>query len=293
MGVNLRKLMFSGSAMLIVMTLFAVQSVEAQELDGTLKRIKSSGTINLGYVQFAPPFSLLGPDKVPAGYSIDLCKHIVTVLQKQLSTTLKTNWVELTTENRINMVEQGKVDLECSTSTMTLSRLDRVDFSLTTFVDGATFLTLAKSQLGTPSSLSGKRIAVIQGTTTEKVVAGFLKEGSIKAVTVPVKDHTEGRTALESGKVDALAGDQGILVGLAVTTSDPKRFALSDRLISYEPYAFMMRRNDTAFRNAVNRALAGLYRSGDIQPIFNRWFSLLGKPSNELKTMYVLNSLPE
>jgi ABC-type amino acid transport substrate-binding protein len=125
------------------------------------------------------------------------------------------------------------------------------------------------------------------------VVAGFLKEGSIKAVTVPVKDHTEGRTALESGKVDALAGDQGILVGLAVTTSDPKRFALSDRLISYEPYAFMMRRNDTAFRNAVNRALAGLYRSGDIQPIFNRWFSLLGKPSNELKTMYVLNSLPE
>ena len=292
MGSNLRKFVFSGSALLIVMALFAVQSVEAQELDGTLKRIKSAGSINLGYVQFAPPFSLLGPDKVPAGYSIDLCKHIVTVLQKQLSATLKTNWVELTPENRINMVEQGKVDLECSTSTMTLSRLDRVDFSLFTFVDGATFLTLAKSNLGT-TNLSGKRIAVITGTTTEKALARYLKEEAVKAVTVPVKDHTEGRTALESGKVDALAGDQGILVGLAVTTPDPKRFALAERLISYEPYAFMMRRNDPAFRNAVNRALAGLYRSGEINTIFTRWFGLLGKPSDALKTMYVLNSLPE
>src|SRR5688572_13089704 len=182
MGLDLRKFMFSGSALLILMTLLAVQSVEAQELDGTLKRIKSSGTINLGYLRFAPPFSLLGPDKIPAGYSIDLCKHVAGVIQKQLNTTLKLNWVEVTTDNRINTVDQGKVDLECSTSTITLSRQDKVDFSLMTFVDGATILTLVKSPVRSLSDLSGKRVAVIPGTTTEKALARFLKDESITAI---------------------------------------------------------------------------------------------------------------
>jgi len=285
--------MVSGSALLIVMTLCAVQSVEAQDLDGTLKRIKASSTINLGYVQFAPPFSLLGPDKVPAGYSIDLCKHVASVIQKQLNVNLKLNWVEVTTENRMNLVDQGKVDLECSTSTITLSRQDKVDFSLMTFIDGASFLTLTSSPIRSLSDLSGKRIAVIPGTTTEKALAKFLKDEFITAVTVPVKDHTEGRTALERGNVAALASDQGILIGLALTTADPKRFTLSDRLISYEPYGFMLHRNDAAFRTAVNRALAGLYRSGEVLAIYDRWFGVLGKPSEALKGMYMLNGLPE
>jgi len=276
-----------------VMTLGAVQSVEAQDLDGTLKRIKASSTINLGYVQFAPPFSLLGPDKVPAGYSIDLCKHVASVIQKQLNVNLKLNWVEVTTENRMNLVDQGKVDLECSTSTITLSRQDKVDFSLMTFIDGASFLTLTSSPIRSLSDLSGKRIAVIPGTTTEKALAKFLKDEFITAVTVPVKDHTEGRTALERGNVAALASDQGILIGLALTTADPKRFTLSDRLISYEPYGFMLHRNDAAFRTAVNRALAGLYRSGEVLAIYDRWFGVLGKPSEALKGMYMLNGLPE
>ena len=285
--------MFSGSALLIVMTLFASQSVEGQELDGTLKRIKASGTINLGYLQFAPPFSLLGADKIPAGYSIDLCKHVASVIQKQLNVNLKLNWVEVTTENRMNLVDQGKVDLECSTSTITLSRQDKVDFSLMTFIDGASFLTLTSSPIRSLSDLSGKRIAVIPGTTTEKALAKFLKDEFITAVTVPVKDHTEGRTALERGNVAALASDQGILIGLALTTADPKRFTLSDRLISYEPYGFMLHRNDAAFRTAVNRALAGLYRSGEVLAIYDRWFGVLGKPSEALKGMYMLNGLPE
>jgi ABC-type amino acid transport substrate-binding protein len=293
MGLDLRKFMLSGSALLIVMTLFPVQSVKAQELDGTLKRIKTSGRINLGYMQFAPPFSLLGTDKMPTGYSVDLCKHVAGVIQKQLNMTLKINWVELTTENRMNMVDQGKVDLECSTSTITLSRQDKVDFSLMTYVDGGTFLTLAKSPIRSLSDLSGKRIAVIPGTTTEKALAKFLKDEFITAVTVPVKDHTEGRTALENGSVAAFASDQGILIGLALTTSDPKLFSLSDRMISYEPYGLMLHRNDAAFRTAVNRALAGLYRSGEVLAIYDRWFGVLGKPGDAIKAMYMLNGLPE
>jgi len=264
----------------------------AQAASPALDRIKTAGSINFGYVE-AAPFSSLGGKTEPSGYSIDLCKHIASVIQKQLNVNLKLNWVEVTTDNRMNLVDQGKVDLECSTSTITLSRQDKVDFSLMTFVDGASFLTLTSSPIRSLSDLSGKRIAVIPGTTTEKALAKFLKDEFITAVTVPVKDHTEGRTALERGNVAALASDQGILIGLALTTADPKRFTLSDRLISYEPYGFMLHRNDAAFRTAVNRALAGLYRSGEVLAIYDRWFGVLGKPSEALKGMYMLNGLPE
>jgi glutamate/aspartate transport system substrate-binding protein len=107
-----------------------------QELDGTLKKIKATSTLNLGYLTSAPPFSFPGPDKRPVGYSIDLCAHVAGAIQKQLGINLKLNWVPVTTGNRIQMVTQGKVDLECGTTTASLSRQEQVDFSLMTFVDG-------------------------------------------------------------------------------------------------------------------------------------------------------------
>ena len=110
---------------------------------------------------------------------------------------------------------------------------------------------------------------------------------------VRVKDHVEGRAALEKGAVDAFASDRGILIGLAVTAKDPKRFGLANLLFSYEPYGFMIRRNDGAFRLAVNRALAELYRSGGIVPIYDRWFGGFGKPTQAIQAMYLLNGLPE
>jgi ABC-type amino acid transport substrate-binding protein len=265
----------------------------AQNLDGTLKKIKDSSTFTLGYLESAPPFSFPGPDKRPVGYSIDLCTHIASAVQKQLGVNLKLNWVPLTTANRIDMVAQGKVDLECGTTTASLSRQERVDFSLMTFVDGGSLMTAADSNLRGVSDLAGKRIAVIAGTTTEKALAKFLKEEFVTVEQVIVKDHVEGRAALEKGSVDAFASDRGILIGLAVTSKDPTRFGLANLLFSYEPYGFMLRRNDGAFRLAVNRALAELYRSGAIAPIYERWFGSFGKPTQAIQAMYLLNGLPE
>jgi ABC-type amino acid transport substrate-binding protein len=293
LGLILRKFAFWGSALVIVMPLLSVPSVQAQELDGALKRIKSTGTLNLGYLADVTPFSFLGPDKKPAGYSIDLCTKVASAIQKQLSVNLKLNWVAVTAENRISMVEQSKVDIECGVTTATLSRQEKVDFSLMTFVDGGTILTLANSPLKDLSDLAGKKVAVIPGTTTEKELAAYLKEQFITVVTVPVKDHIEGRTALENAAVEAFASDQGILIGLALTAKDPKRFAIADGLFSYEPYGFMLHRNDPALRLAVNRALAALYRTGDILPIYDHWFGALGKPSDAMQAMYLLNGLPE
>ena len=264
-----------------------------QELDGTLKKIKDTGTFTLGYLETAPPFSFPGPDRRPVGYSIDLCTHVASAIQKQLGINLKLNWVAVTANNRIDMVAQGKVDLECGTTTASLSRQERVDFSLMTFVDGGGLLTTSDSKLGGVPDLAGKRIALIPGTTTETALDKFLKEQFVTIEKVAVKNHVEGRAALEKGAVEGFASDRGILIGLAVTAKDPARFGLANLIFSYEPYGFMMRRNDANFRLAVNKALAGLYRSGDIVPIYDKWFSAFGKPSQAIQAMYLLNGLPE
>src|SRR5437762_10659205 len=264
-----------------------------QELDGTLKKIKASSTFTLGYLESAPPFSFPGPDRRPVGYSIDLCTHVASAIQKQLGIDLKLNWVPVTTENRIDMVASGKVDIDCSTTTATLSRQEKVDFSLMTFADGGGLLTKSDLKLAAVADLADKRIAVIPGTTTETALQQFLKEEFVSVKYVPVKNHLEGLAAVEKGLAEGFASDRGILIGLAVTSKDPTRFALPPILFSYEPYGFMVRRNDAAFRLAVNRALAGIYRSGDIAAIYERWFGGFGKPSPAIAAMYMLNGLPE
>src|SRR4029453_12358705 len=120
----------------LLLTLLVAGPALGQELDGTLKKIKASSSLTLGWLETAPPFSFPGPDKRPVGYSIDLCTHIASAIQKELGISLKLNWVSLTADNRIDMVTQGKVDIECGTTTASLARQQRVDFSLMTFVDG-------------------------------------------------------------------------------------------------------------------------------------------------------------
>jgi ABC-type amino acid transport substrate-binding protein len=283
------KLVMSG----LLITLLLVGPANAQNLDGTLKKIKDSSTLTLGYLESAPPFSFPGPDKRPVGYSIDLCTHVASAIQKQLGVSLKLNWLPVTTANRIDMVAQGKVDIECGTTTASLSRQERVDFSLMTFVDGGSLMTSADSKLAGVPDLAGKRIAVIPGTTTETALTKFLKEEFVTVEFVPVKNHVEGRTAVEKGSVDGFASDRGILIGLAITAKDPSRFGLANLLFSYEPYGFMLRRNDASFRLAVNKALAELYRSGAVAPIYEKWFGAFGKPTQAIQAMYLLNGLPE
>ena len=277
----------------LLVLLVITNAAPAQELDGTLKKIKAESTLTLGYLESAPPFSFPGPDRRPVGYSIDLCTQVASAIQKQLGINLKLNWVPVTTDNRVEMVASGKVDIECGTSTASLSRQERVDFSLMTFVDGGGLLTKSDFKLGAMADLADKRIAIIPGTTTETALEKFLKEEFVSVKYVPVKNHVDGLAAIDKGLAEAFASDRGILVGLAVTSKDPKLYALPNIFFSYEPYGFMVRRNDADFRLLVNRALAGLYRSGGIAPIYERWFGSFGTPSAAIKAMYFLNALPE
>jgi len=266
----------------------------AQELTGTLNKIKSSGTFVIGYRTSSPPFSFMGPDKRPIGYSIDLCMHVASAIQKQLGMdNLQLKWVPVDIENRIQMVAEGKVDIECGSSTNTLSRQEKVDFSLMTFVDGGSMVTTASTKIHGLEDLAGKRIGIVPGSTTVKALSDFLKKQFVTVKMVYVNDHSDGLAALEKGDIDAYATDRGILIGLIVTSKNPKQFVLANFVFSYEPYGLMVRRNDADFRLAVNRELARLYRSADVLPIYDHWFGAFGKPSQEIQFMYLLNGLPE
>jgi glutamate/aspartate transport system substrate-binding protein len=282
------------AAVAILALVVTASRVPAQDLDGTLKKIKTAGTLALGYRESSPPFSFVGADKRPIGYSIDLCLHVAGAIQKALGLTdLKLSWVPVTPDTRIDAVARGSVDLECGSTTASLSRQEKVDFSLMTFVDGGSLLTMAAGTFRGLDDLSNRRIGVVPGTTTEKALAEFLAKEFVKVRMVNVKDHAEGLAALEARSIDAYASDRAILMGLAITTGDPKRFALANALFSYEPYGLMLRRNDAAFRLVVNRALADLYRSARIGSVYDRWFGAFGRPSPALQSMYLLNGLPE
>ena len=258
---------------------------------GTLDRIKATKTINLGYRDSSVPFSFVGADQKPNGYSVDLCTRVADDLKRDLQIPdLAVKWIMVTVENRVASVQNGTIDLECGSTTNTLSRQAQADFSLTTFVTGASLLTLKET---VTASLSGLRIAVIPGTTTERALKDVLDKSSTSVQLVPVKDHSDGRTALESKTADAYASDREILIGLALTATNPASFALFDRYFSYEPYALMLRRGDPDFRIAVNRSLARLYRSGDIIVIYQLWLGALGAPNALELATWAIEGLPE
>jgi glutamate/aspartate transport system substrate-binding protein len=271
-----------------------VSPVYAQHHQTTLDKIKTTKTISMGYRESSLPFSYVDEDKKPAGYSVDLCTRVAAGVQQQLGLAdLATKWVVVTPENRLAMVANGTVDLECGSTTSTLSRQEQVDFSYMTFVDGGSLLVRGSGNINRLSDLSGKRIAVVPGTTTEKVMAEALQKAKLTVQMIKVKEHSEGIAALENGTADAYASDKVILIGLAMQAKDPTQLAIADQYFSYEPYGLMLRRGDADFRLAVNRVLARLYRSGEIVQVYERWFGSFERASNLLQAMYLLHSLPE
>jgi ABC-type amino acid transport substrate-binding protein len=260
----------------------------------TLRKIRETGSVTLGYRDSSRPFSFLGDGGQPVGYTIDLCTRVVAQVRTATGRQdLEIKWVRVTPDDRIAAVAEGRVDLECGSTTASLSRQEQVDFSYPTFVDGGSLLVAADAGGRTPVDLAGKRIAVIPKTTTESALAAWLAQRGVQAEILPVREHAEGFAAVAEGRAVAYASDRTILIGLGLAYRGPRRLVVMDDFLSYEPYGLMLRRNDPAFRLAVNRALAQVYRSGEIVPIYNRWFGDWGPPSRLLGAMYLLNSVPE
>jgi ABC-type amino acid transport substrate-binding protein len=266
----------------------------AEELTGKLKSIASSKTILIGHQTQSIPFSFVDTNGQAMGYSVDLCKRIAAGIQQQLNLPkLDVKFVPLTPENRFEMVASGQVDIECGNSSNTISRQKIVDFSLMTWVDGANFIVKGEQAVSGLTEMSGKRIGVVGGNTTEKALQAWMKKNMVSFEVVPVKTHLDGMRQLNDGKIDAYAADQTILIGLAASVSKDMRVSIAPVTFSYEPYALVVQRNDADFKQAVNRVLAQLYRTGEVMKIYNTWFGKFGKPPLPLMVMYEMNALPE
>jgi glutamate/aspartate transport system substrate-binding protein len=282
------------SVLLVVAALLCSASAMAQ---GTVDRIKQRGEIRIGYRTDARPLSF-EENGMPAGYSVDLCKRIAAGIGGQLNLpAMKATYVAVTADNRFDALVKGDIDIECGATTVTLGRSERVDFTLMTFVTGGTFLSKAESRIGGPGDLAGKRVAVPRGTSTATALEAYLKENAVDARVVMVDDRDAGMGRLQRGDVDALAGDQIVLLGNALEALEANKnanFSFADALFSYEPYAFMVRRNDADFRLAVNRELAEIFRNGDQSQIYQNWVGSNGvKPSPMLIAMYLVQGLSE
>lgn len=263
-------------------------------LEGRLRKIQESKTIAIAYRTDALPFSFEDNDKKPAGYTVDLCKSIVGVIEKQVGVTpLNVRWVPVTVQNRFATVAGGQADMECGSTSVTLGRMKEVGFSSLTFVDGTGLLIRASTQGNSLMDLANKKIGVIPGTSNERALNEALKAKVVTATVVPVKSREEGLAQLEAGTIDALASDRVLLVGLAAKAKDPKALALLADALSYEPYAIVLPRGDWQLQQAVDSALAQIYKSAALPEIYNRWFGAMGRPNPILEVMFALGRLPE
>ncbi|HEY2187828.1 MAG TPA: amino acid ABC transporter substrate-binding protein [Caldimonas sp.] len=268
-------------AFLIAALLACASGVQAQPLTGALKKIKESGELTIGYRDSSIPFSYLGGDAQPVGYSLELCGRVVDAIKKQLNLPgLKVNMQAVTSQNRIPLVANGTVTLECGSTVNNVERQAQVAFSSTTFVVATRFIAKKAANYKTIEDLKGKTVACTTGTNTIKRVRELSTARNLNLNILAGKDHAESMLLMTTGRAEAFFEDDILLVGLAASSIDPQAYALSTEGYSVDPYALMFAKDDPEFKKLVDATLAGLYRSGEINKIYDKWFVQPIPPKN-------------
>ena len=280
----------------VILMLFAFSATALAE-SPTLKRIADSGEFRIGYVPDAPPLSFVDDEGNVTGYSIDLCRHIASAIRFELGLEkIDIKFTPLVSiEDRIGAVEKGDVDIECGTTTVTLSRRERVDFTLMTFITGSAIISRKSGAITTIDDLDKKRIAVVAGTTTEDVVRRVADVNDFRIKITPIDTHDEGMDLLNRGKVDGYASDRAMLIGQVFRNANVANdYTMTRSALSFEPYAFMIARGDTEFRLSADRALASLFRTARIRRIYQNWFGRYGEPLSPIvEAMYQFQAVGE
>lgn len=278
-------------AIFLVTSLFT-PPLYAADFQGTLQNINSTGQMNVGFRQDLPPMSYLNQEGVPSGYSIDMCKKVALQVEKKLNKTITVNYVPVTAEDRFTALNTNKIDILCGSTTNTLARREEVDFTHLTFTTGSSFLALAGSKL--QNHFDGKKIGVVEGTTTAVALKDLLKDAETTATVVALDSLADGLTRLKSKKIDGLAADQVVLIGLILSSGDPKGFELLPDMFTFDPISLAVRRNDADFRLVADRAITGLFRSNEFGDFYKRWFGKFSrKVPSGLRALVKLNAIPE
>jgi ABC-type amino acid transport substrate-binding protein len=255
--------------------------------------MRDTGELRIAYRADAQPFSYKGGDGKATGYSVELCRAVARYAAAEVGRdSLKVVEVEVTAADRLNALDDDRADLLCEATTVTFARRAEMDFSLLTFATGATLL-YPKDGATTFEQLAGKKVGVLVGSTTEAGLRQALAAAGIAAEVVTVPDHTDGIQRLASGEFAAYFGDGAILMIQLMQSPFRDRLRLSDKVLSFEPYALALPKGDDAFRLVVDRALARLSRTGEIVGLFQTSFGAGATPSDLIKAMWILNSIPD
>lgn len=259
--------------------------------EAVLDNILKTGTLKLGYREQSPPFSFLGPDQRPQGYSIDLCKSVASEVARKIGQrSLEIKWVAVDANNRFDALKNGDIDLLCGNTTHTLTRRAEFDFSLMIFVDGAGLLYRMGEQPKTAQDMRGLRFVVVEGTTTAATLDKLVASSRLGAQLLRARDHEAALAMLREKHAEAYAADRTVLIATAL--KEGGQYELSPAQFNYEPYGLAFRR-DADLRLLVDRTLARLYRSGEIEMIMGHWFAQIGHLTPALEAMIQLNALPE
>jgi glutamate/aspartate transport system substrate-binding protein len=266
----------------------------AADFTGTLKKIADSGTIVIGHRESSVPFAYLDENQKPIGYSMDLCHRIVDDVEKVVGKSLDVRYVPVNPKTRLALIANGTIDLECGSTTNKLSRQEQVEYLPVTFITGTKILVRKNSGIKSVKDLDGKAIALAQGTTNEKAIKAAVEQMGLNVKVLPVRDHAEGFLSLETDRVDAYSTDHILLFGLISKAKNPNDYEVVGDFLSYDPYAIMVRRDDSAFELVGKRSIAGLFRSGEINTIYDKWFEPLGVGRTQLlNNAFQIQALPE
>ena len=239
----------------------------------TLKKIRDSGTITLGYRESSVPFSYLDAAKQPVGYSIDLCKQVVAAVKRELRMpNLAVKMVAVTPATRIPDLVAGKIDLECGSTTNNAERRKQVAFTISTYIAGAKFLSKTSAKIKSLDDLAKKTVVTTQGTTTEKILRELDLQNSMKMEILLGKDHAESFSIVAAGRAQAFFMDDILLYSLRAESGAPQDYEVSAKLLSIEPLSLMLRKDDPAFKRVVDLEVTRVIMDGEIFALYKKWF---------------------
>ena len=260
-------------SVLIFITALSISSVEVFAASPTMDKIKSSGTVTMGVRESSIPMSYTTGDSRFDGYHVEICRMILGDIKDKLGlSTLRINYQPVTSQNRVPLVQNGTVDIECGTTTNNTARAKDVGFANTLYVEEVRIAVKANSGITSIAQLNGKKVATTTGTTSVQLLRKHEKANGVSFDEVFGKDHADSFLLLESGRADAFVMDGSILAGNIANSKNPKDYKIVGEVLSTEPIAIMVRKDDPEFQAAVNAAIAKIVANGSMPKLWDKWF---------------------
>ena len=258
----------------VAMSIALITPAVAQELTGTLKKVKETGTFTIGYRESSIPFSYLDDKQQPIGYAMDLCMKVVDAVKAQLKLpNLKMNLQPVTSSNRIPLLQNGTIDMECGSTTNSVKRQEQVAFGPTYFVINVTAAVKKKSKVKRLADLNGKTISTTSGTTSVPLLKAYKKTEKVEVKEIYGKDHAESFLLLADDRAEAFVMDDILLAGQIANSKNPSDYRIIPESLRQEPYSMMLRKDDPQFKALVDKTVSAVMKSGEINKIYAKWFT--------------------